>query len=184
MKKIIIISGDLASGKTTLANNLSKRLDWPSFKKDTFKEVIVDLLDFENREQNKRISVLTMDVLLSVSEELMKHGNDFIFEANFHHDEIENILQKAKKYQYEVAFFFLYGNMKTLYQRFLERVPNRHKAHLSIHLEDSLEKFKDYIETSRKDIEDYPFVTIDTTSCNTTEVLDKAWYVLKEKGFR
>ena len=42
MSKVIVITGDLASGKSSLADSLSLRLNIPCFKKDVIKEKLVD----------------------------------------------------------------------------------------------------------------------------------------------
>ena len=56
MRNIILILGDLASGKSTLADSLSAKLNYICLKKDTFKENISDVIGFNNREENKKIS--------------------------------------------------------------------------------------------------------------------------------
>ena len=40
MKKLLLITGDLATGKSTFANILAKRYDTSAFCKDTIKEVL------------------------------------------------------------------------------------------------------------------------------------------------
>ena len=55
MKKVVLITGDLAAGKSTLADNLSKTLNFTCIKKDCVKEIICDSVGFSTREENKRI---------------------------------------------------------------------------------------------------------------------------------
>ena len=43
MKKVIVLTGDLASGKSSLADSLSLALAIPAFKKDSIKERYCDL---------------------------------------------------------------------------------------------------------------------------------------------
>ena len=45
MKKLLLIMGDLATGKTTFAQALSKRYDTPMFFKDVIKETLGDQVD-------------------------------------------------------------------------------------------------------------------------------------------
>ena len=54
MKKLLLIMGDLATGKSTFANILSKRYDTNVFFKDSIKEVLGDTIGFSNREENKQ----------------------------------------------------------------------------------------------------------------------------------
>ena len=58
MKKLLLITGDLATGKSTFANILSKRYDTNVFFKDSIKEVLGDTIGFANREENKKLSIL------------------------------------------------------------------------------------------------------------------------------
>ena len=46
MKKLLLITGDLATGKSTFADILSKRYDTNVFYKDTIKEVLGDTIGF------------------------------------------------------------------------------------------------------------------------------------------
>ena len=56
--------------------------------------------------------------------------------------------------------------------RFLERLPKRHIAHTSIHLEDSIERFGEYLLSQRMEV--YPFIPhiIDTTFKGNEEVFE------------
>ena len=54
MKKLLLITGDLATGKSTYAKILSKRYDTNVFFKDSIKEVLGDTIGFSNREENKK----------------------------------------------------------------------------------------------------------------------------------
>ena len=52
MRRLILIFGDLASGKSTFADILSKRTGIPAIKKDRIKEILADTVGFETREEN------------------------------------------------------------------------------------------------------------------------------------
>ena len=49
MKKLLIITGDLATGKSTFAGLLSKHYETSAFCKDSIKEVLGDAVGFVNR---------------------------------------------------------------------------------------------------------------------------------------
>lgn len=55
MKKLLLIMGDLATGKTTFANIFSKRYDTNVFSKDSVKELLGDTIGFSNREENLKL---------------------------------------------------------------------------------------------------------------------------------
>ena len=64
MKRIIVITGDLASGKSTLADSLSKVLSIPCFKKDTIKEKYCDIYGYKTREENRALSIMATNYMI------------------------------------------------------------------------------------------------------------------------
>ena len=58
VKKLLLITGDLATGKSTFANILSKRYDANIFFKDSIKEILGDTIGFSNREENTKLNKL------------------------------------------------------------------------------------------------------------------------------
>lgn len=62
-KKLLLIMGDLACGKSTFANLLSMRYDTNVFSKDSIKEVLGDTIGFANREENLKLSRATIELM-------------------------------------------------------------------------------------------------------------------------
>ena len=89
MKKLLLIMGDLATGKSTFANILSKRYDTNVFFKDSIKEVLGDTIGFSNREENKKLSNATMELMFFLFSEFGKLNKNLILESNFHTEELE-----------------------------------------------------------------------------------------------
>ena len=170
MSKVIVITGDLASGKSSLADSLSMRLNIPCFKKDVIKEKLVDKYGFETREENRQLSIQAVNFMFEALNNFAMNNQDVILEANFREEELNELKVICEKYGCDVSLFVLRGGIDVLYQRFLERLPNRHKAHTSIHLEDSVDKFKEYLLSQRMEV--YPFIPhiIDTTHKSNEEV--------------
>jgi len=183
MNKIIIIAGDLASGKSTLADHLKERFHFLCLKKDVYKELICNEIGFANRQENLKISHLTMNLLFLTVKQAMEEGINIIFEANFHAHELAQVASLINQFHYQSFFINLTGDMKILYQRFLNRVPSRHPAHLSGHLQDSFLNFKRYIEQSRDEIKNFLFHYFDTTNKEPLITFDEVLYVMKENGF-
>lgn len=180
MSIVILISGDLASGKSSLAESLSLRLNVPCFIKDRIKEDFVDKYGFKNREENRALSIKAVEFMIEALSRFLKANQDIILEANFREDELQKINSLIKGFDADLSFLILRGEIDVLYERFLERLPTRHIAHTSIHLEESIEKFSAYILEQR--VANPPFVPciIDTTKLTEEEVFDKALKYLKK----
>ena len=179
MKRIVLITGDLAAGKSTLADNLSKTLGFTCIKKDCVKEIICDSVGFASREENRRISVATVNSMIHFLEQTLKIGGDIILEANFRLSEVQKIKEITGKYDGNLSIIYLFGDEKLLYKRFLERVPNRHRAHLSQGLDKDYNKYVNYITELRDEIKDLDSFKLDITELNEIEVLDKVVSFLK-----
>lgn len=153
MPKLIVIMGDLAAGKSTFSNKLSKRYQWNVFNKDTIKEVLGDTIGFANREENLKLSKATVELMLFLFSEFCKLDKSLILESNFHKTELDKIKEIAEKYKYDVLILMLRGDMDILHQRFLNRKKNenRHPVHLSASLDDYTD-FCNYIERARNEI--------------------------------
>lgn len=152
MSKLLLIMGDLATGKSTFANILAKRCDVSIFGKDTIKEVLGDTIGFNNREENLKLSKATMELMMFMFAEFAKLNKPLILESNFHTGELERLHEMAEKCGYEVLTIVLRGDVDILHQRYLNRMKNenRHPVHLSTTL-DVYEDFKGYLERTRKE---------------------------------
>lgn len=170
MKTLYLISGDLAAGKSTLAENLSNELKVPCLIKDDMKALCCDIIGFKNREENKQNSIASVALMIYTFNQLAKQGQDIILEANFREDELAKIQEIVDKYDYSVKKIMLYGDTKELYKRFLERLPYRHEAHKTMHLEESFEKYENVLLEFRKYCKD-DFIKIDSTKLNEQETL-------------
>ena len=148
MKKLLLIMGDLATGKSTFANILSKRYDINVFLKDSIKEVLGDTIGFSNREENKKLSNATIELMWFIFSEFGKLNKNLILEANFHTEELERLHKKAIENNYEVLTIILRGDVEILHKRYLNRMQNeaRHFVHLSTTL-DIFEDFEAYTKS-------------------------------------
>ena len=53
MQKLLLITGDIAAGKSTFSQILYERYRSVVFHKDTIKEILGDFIGFHDREENK-----------------------------------------------------------------------------------------------------------------------------------
>lgn len=150
MRKLLLITGDLATGKSTFAAILSKRYGTAVMYKDKIKEVLGDTIGFKNREENLRLSAATMELMIYCFSEEAALGHDVILEANFKEGELCRIQKIAKESDYDVLTLVLRADMDIIYRRFVNRIENenRHPVHVSGF--DGYDSFKYYIEQGRE----------------------------------
>lgn len=183
MSKIVLILGDLASGKSTLADSLSAELNYICLKKDIIKENLSDVVGFSNREENRKLSIASVNIMINVLEDILKANGNAILEANFRFDEIERISTLARNCNANLEIFYLYGDYELIYKRFLDRVPHRNKCHLSLGLDKDFNAFINYVNDIRNDVKNVSAFKIDITNLSKDEVLYEVINHLKDVNF-
>lgn len=180
MSRVIIITGDLASGKSTLAKQLSAHLKVPFFTKEHLKELLGEEIDYVSREDNKKLSNSSIDILLHILERVAAVKSSVIIEANFHKDELEKIKRECELNRVEVVLLYLTGDIDVLFERFMYRTyyENRHPVHLTHPLE-NIDDFENYIKKWREEEEVLPRHVIDVTNCDRDVIFAKALETLK-----
>lgn len=165
MKKLLLLTGDLACGKTTFARSLSNRYGIEAYSKDTVKEILGDTVGFSDREQNLKLSRAAVSVMTHIFLTAAPCGHDLILEANFRKDELTALFDKATAYGYDLLLLRFTADEAVLFERFQNRIryEHRHPVHLSVGL-DTFETFRAYIEKARGETAGITAVDIDATT--------------------
>ena len=181
MANLIVISGDLAAGKSTLAASLSHELNLVHLTKDSLKEIACDAIGYSTREENRQLSIAATDSMIYFFHQCALVNQSLILEANFRQDEMVKIKEIADEYNYQVLLLNLTGDINLLYQRFLDRMVNRHIAHRSLNLDYSIDRFASYINEIRNQDLLYPAFTIDMTDLDEEEVTEEALHIIHQE---
>ena len=64
--------------------------------KDSIKEVLGDTIGFSNREENKKLSSASMELMFFIFSEFASLEKDLILESNFHKSELEKLHKIAE----------------------------------------------------------------------------------------
>ena len=126
-KKIIIIEGYLASGKSTFAKQLSKQINVPYLIKDTFKIAMCENITVTDRSERSRFSTVTFDAMMYVVERMFETGYPIIIEGNFVPAGVKEVNEAGiikhliDSYGYDSLTFKFTGNTQVLHKRFVER---------------------------------------------------------------
>ena len=145
MKKLLLLTGDLAAGKTTFSAILARRYGIPVFQKDTVKEVMANTIGFSGRKESRALSA-AVEMMTHIFSRLAASGGDLILEANFRTAELERLHAAAEEAGYRVLTLVLRGDGETLHQRYLHRAreEERHPVHLAV----LLEKREEFLKTT------------------------------------
>lgn len=129
MKKLILIGGVLAGGKSTFSHIIGERFGISVVNKDRLKEILGDNITTANREENKKLSVIAFELMSYLSE---GEGSALILESNFKDYELKALKEKCDASGCDVLSIFLDGDDATLHSRFIKRLgENRHPVHKS-----------------------------------------------------
>ena len=129
MPKLILIGGDLAGGKSKFANIIGDKFNLLVINKDNLKEIAGDNFFAKNREENKKLSKLSFDIMKYI---IYKNKDILILESNFKDYEMEELKRITEELNYDVLSFIFKGDDKILHERFLKRLnENRHYVHKS-----------------------------------------------------
>lgn len=145
MRKLILVNGDLATGKSHFAIILQNRFGFPLYTKDDFKERFATAFPYSTYEESHFLSNLAMEGLIERFKEIAPSGGDLILEANFRENYLKVFDALAKEYRYDILDINLVGTPEILFGRYMNRIvnENRHPVHLANRLDD-LEKFTEY----------------------------------------
>ncbi|MBQ0018414.1 MAG: AAA family ATPase [Clostridiales bacterium] len=170
MNKLIIVTGDLAAGKSTFSKRLADRYGVTAYNKDDIKEVLVDTIGFSNREENLKLSKAAVGLMCYRFTEAAKARRDIILEANFRDGELIHIEELAKERGYGIMTLCMQGDVETLYERFQNRIKNenRHPAHQSVGIQNS-DDFKAYLESIRNEYLPGKAIRIDASDFSYNE---------------
>lgn len=163
MKKVIMITGNLASLKSSIATQLGQDLKIMVFCKDKIKEILGDSIGFQNREENLKLSEATFRLIADGMEQTLKVHDSVILESNFRAYEVEEIKERCHQLGFDLIVIFLTGNTDILYQRYLKRQPERHSVHTSTGTM-SYETFKSCMKPFEKSLYGDHAMMIDTSS--------------------
>lgn len=130
---VIIVTGAPASGKTTLATELSERFKIPLIRKDAIKELLFESLGWSDREWSRRVGAATYELMHLFAETELSCGRPIMLESNFKTN-IDTEVFRAWKQKYGCRYFqvFCHAPVEVLRERFEERLRSggRHPGHV------------------------------------------------------
>lgn len=131
---LILVSGAPATGKTTIAKELSTRLRIPLFSKDAIKESLFESLGWIDREWSRRLGRASMTLLFDLVESQLAAGRSVIAESNFYPDMEDGRRVRALRATFDSQVFELNctAALDVVLSRFRTRqgTDERHPGHV------------------------------------------------------
>ena len=129
MKKLILIGGVLAGGKSTYSMILKEKFGLTVVNKDRLKEILGDNIIVTDRTENKKLSVISFELMKYLIE---SSSGTLVLESNFKDYELLELEPLCSKLGYSVLSLIFDGDDAQLHGRFIKRLSeNRHYVHKS-----------------------------------------------------
>lgn len=131
--KLLLIAGLPATGKSTFAAELSRRLCIPAYSKDRLNEISGTYLNFPDSRERKKLSEASFHLLLYIAAQALTMAYPVILESNFKPREEEAIRALIAHHRCDTLTFVFTGDMRRIYDRFMAREMSaeRHPIHKS-----------------------------------------------------
>ena len=134
-RKLILIGGYCATGKSTFSRRLSERVGFLCLNKDTLKEVVADTLgDMIERSYNSTLSITATRLMIHAAQRSMAAGQPLILESNFRPHEVNELGAMADASRYACLTYLFTAPLPLCYDRYYARegTPERHWVHASV----------------------------------------------------
>lgn len=185
MKKIVIISGPSASGKSTYVKHLKDICNVPIFEKDKIKIELVKAFsgDVKTIEASKCFGKICYNILWYIVDAMMSTKLDFVIESNFILESRGIINQLLKKYNYNGILIKFDASDEILYERFIARDKGGIRGkELGIGLYKDFKVFSETVQAQREfelDIEKVYINTNESDEYSLKQIDEKVEHFLK-----
>ena len=141
MRKLLILGGVLAAGKSTYSRLIGEKFGITVVNKDNLKEILGDTIRVDTREDNLKLSVVSFDLMSYLVAQ--NHGT-LVLESNFKAHELALLKAQCERLGYKVLSIVFDGDDEVLHARFIRRLgENRHYVHKS----QDFSRIEDFIKT-------------------------------------
>lgn len=133
-KKLVLVNGAPASGKSTIVRYLRQNCDIVIIEKDAIKEFFFDYIGYSNREMSMVLGKAAVDAMFALTVQMFKIRNCVILENAFYRDlsrlDIERI---RKECDFDVLEIYCDIDENVRRERFAHRAKNnRHPGHADL----------------------------------------------------
>lgn len=131
--QLILVTGAPATGKTTIAQELTSLFKLPLISKDVIKETIFDTLGWSDREWSRKAGVATYQIMYYILESHLAAQKSLIMESDFRPEWDEpKLLALKEKFPFTSLVIHCQADADVILERFKARVTagTRHPGHV------------------------------------------------------
>lgn len=138
--RVIFVTGDPGVGKSTLSRKVSEHFRLPLFMKDDFKESLMDIVAWTDKESTRAHGGVAYAILYKIIEAESRAGRSFIIETPFQTG-VSSPTVKALQDQlgFKAMEILCLADPEVIYRRLQDRAQSRHPGHFD---EDRLARLK------------------------------------------
>ncbi|MFC1788111.1 AAA family ATPase [Patescibacteria group bacterium] len=131
MPKLVIVGGSLATGKSTISNEIAKQTGWQRVSMDEIKETLFDVGGYRDREWSQGIGRLAFPVFQELIGMHLSRGEHVIADATFlWPSDVEWLHDHADKHEAELVQIWMSADPRVARERFVARAnKERHPGH-------------------------------------------------------
>lgn len=135
MAWLIIVTGQPASGKSTLSAWLGQQLTLPVISKDGIKEIMFAEMGWQDREWSKLLGRASVEIMYHLAHTLLRANSSLILENAFHPELASPNLQTIiHQHQARAIQIICQAPSEVLFHRFRQRAESgqRHEGHVDL----------------------------------------------------
>jgi predicted kinase len=179
---LLIITGDPATGKSTLAKHCSGQLGVPICSRDMIKELMFDSLGWSDREWSKRIGSASFELMFYFLNVFLDAGSSVILDCNLSSENARKTLREILSGRsHDVAEVICNPKPEIAFKRFRDRARNgiRHPGHGD---DSNLEEFRATIGNHPQDpmIPGSKLIIVDTGISSEADVSRQVLDILRD----
>lgn len=169
---VLLVTGAPASGKSTIARQLSRQLGIPLLSKDLFKETLFDELGWSDRQWSQRLGITSTALLFRSAAALLEVGQSLTIESNFYPEwDLPPLRQLADRFGCRFVQVVCTASTQTLLERYRRRIETgeRHPGHTE---SEPLDEVLSRIANGRWDALDLDglVITVDTDQSDSPDI--------------
>lgn len=133
MKKVILMAGYPATGKTYMSNLIKDQYqDAMYLSQDTVKEMLYDMIGFNNLREKEQVIDMARKIFYDIVMKSVEMNQIVILDYPFSDKQMNFLKQLEAKYNADFLTIRLTGDLDVLYDRRVERdvVATRNKGHI------------------------------------------------------